>query len=164
MAILIVFFAMITLNNMTKELTHSEKLIALTDKIDSLLGGEIKELKFGCIINRHTCDGVETVLRMKDNNTYSFSATLLRESFGSFNEFDIDKSRCEVIGRPIMATDILRAFNIITKGIPVEIDSFDDDLFMRNFTTMNNATIMISLPLHSQPESTVAELYNLFFE
>lgn len=111
------------MNNMTKELTHSEKLIALTDKIHELSG-----LPW-CV-----CSGVPA----------------------------------KTGPRPLYAHDILRALGKKLLYGTYVIDS-NGFLFSRtcNGECMDDCKRIefdLSLPLVQQSESTVADLYKLFFE
>lgn len=117
---------------MTKELTHTEKIQALTDKIDELL-----------LLPKYVnAGGVDILIH-----------------HGT---------------RQIMATDILRALVKTFVNLPKRLSPYNDMFIGEDGFYVTTGLEYISIDcicdfntytsLHEQSESTVADLYKLFFE
>jgi hypothetical protein len=81
---------------------------------------EIMELKFGCEIDRNKNDGRETIIRIRENHPFLFTAIIFRDTFGTFTQ-EIEKESCKILGRPITLADVLLAMEKVGKYILVDI-------------------------------------------
>lgn len=146
-------------------ITTQEKIQALTDKIDELLDGEIKELKRNCRI-KMISKAYETKTALVNEVRKTALMCTSENGFGMMivpKELNDDEwDAYQIIGRPILVGDVLRASpkRLWLDGEGYIYNSYrsceDNELSFCRFE--------LSKPLHEQSEQTIAELYKLFFE
>lgn len=167
-------------------MTREQMLTALTDKIDELLGGEIKKLP-EYPYNPDAAKAlvaIERIISMNPLPTVNSCAaeentkllSLYTEDYRKQQQVDyINALQNRYEGRPIMATDILRVLgklkvtvscgsNAITLAINTDGFIIVEECEAYGCGLEKPIQIDLLLPLHEQSQSTVAELYKLFFE
>ncbi len=125
----------------------------LTNEIDRLLGGEIKELKFGCVVSYGSDFGQEP-REVTIGNPYTV------ENGKVFNPYNRDDSDdlFEILGRPITLEDVIRAIKKIFGDFPTSVI-----IDAKEMTEMINMW-QLGQPLSSQSTETIekiAEILNV---
>lgn len=146
---------------MTNQLTHQERIQALTDKINELLGGEIKKLQFGCKLRDKA--GLSSLYL----GGGGYPKVFYKDSLGIVGDYIPDEFK--ILGRPIMATDILRALKVLK---PNDVFAFDNNGYLFVISgddcghtyTRDIDEYPLDKCLADFPESRIQSLYKLFFE
>jgi len=133
----------------------------LIERIDTLLGGEIKDLKFGCDIENKITGDVSVVL---DGNV--FGGKILHWNW-TINEARIlEKDDVIILGRPINLEDVMRAIKMSTLSEMSIINGREDFVLVghKELTLSNFAPWQLGKDILSQSEETkqsIAEILGI---